>query len=120
MYKLMHTQQASKTFTKFAWEVEDLATQCQFDTKLYTKEHAMKDAIIFGTLDEKQHRETLAKDVDLATLTKTALGYEQLCKSCGAMKSTPEDIHWVNIPSPYTKEQTEQILALVIALRYSS
>ena len=53
MYKLMHVQQGTKTFTQFACEVEELATQCQFDTVPYTKERAMKDAIIFGTSDDK-------------------------------------------------------------------
>ena len=77
MYKLMHVQQGTKTFTQFAREVEELATQCQFDTVPYTKERAMKDAIIFGTSDDKLRKEALAKDVDLTTLTKTALGYEQ-------------------------------------------
>ena len=35
MYKLMHVQQGMKTFTQFASEVEELATQCQFDTVSY-------------------------------------------------------------------------------------
>ena len=95
MCKLMHAQQGSKTFTH-------------------------RDAIILRTSNEKLRREALAKDVDLATLTKTALGYEQLRKSCRAMKSTSEDIHRVDIRSTYTKEQVHQIVALVIAGKYSS
>ena len=77
MYNLMHVQEGTKTFTQFARKVEELATHCQFDTVPCTKERAMKDAIIFGTSDDKLRKEALAKDVDLTTLTKTALGYEQ-------------------------------------------
>ena len=120
MYKLMHVQQGTKTFTQFAREVEELATQCQFDTVPYTKEGAMKDAIIFGTSDDKLRKEALAKDVDLTTLTKTALGYEQSWKSCGTMKTTGEPIQRIDKPSTYTQEQVDQIVACIMAGKYSS
>ena len=120
MYKLMHVQQGTKTFTQFAREVEELATQCQFDTVPYTKERPMKDAIIFSTSDDKLRKEDLAKDVDLTTLTKTALGYEQSWKSCGTMKTTGEPIQCIDTPSTYTQEQVDQIVACIMAGKYSS
>ena len=120
MYKLMHVQQGMKTFTQFAGEVEELATQCQFDTVPYTKERAMKDAIIFGTSDDKLRKEALAKDVDLTTLTKIALGYEQSRKSCGTMKTTEEPIQRINTPGTYTQEQVDQIVARIMVGKYSS
>ena len=87
MYKLMHIKQGTKSFTQFKREVEELAVQCQFETNPYTKSRAIKDAMIYGTSDEKLQKEALAKDVDRATLTKAGLGYEQARKSHGAMKS---------------------------------
>ena len=120
MYKLMHVQQGTKTFTQFAREVEELATQCQFDTVPYTKERAMKDAIIFGTSDDKLHKEALAKNVDLTTLTKTALGYELSQKSCSTMNTTGEPIQRIDTPSTYTQEQVDQIVARIMAGKYSS
>ena len=120
MYKLMDVQQGTKTFTQFAREVEELAIQCQFDTVPYTKERAMKDAIIFGTSDDKLRKEALAMDVDLTTLTKTALGYEQSRKSCGTMKTTEEPIQRIHTPGTYTQEQVDQIVACIMAGKYSS
>ena len=118
MYKLMHVQQGTKTFTQFARE--KLATQCQFDTVPYTKERATKDAIIFGTSDDKLRKEALAKDVDLTTLTKTALGYEQSRKSCGTIKTAGEPIQCIATPSTYAQEQVDQIVAHIMAGKYSS
>ena len=42
MYKLMHAKQGTKTVTEFAKEIDQLATQCQFDKNPYTKERAKK------------------------------------------------------------------------------
>ena len=42
MYKLMHAKQGTKTVTEFAKELDQLATQCQFDKNPYTKERAKK------------------------------------------------------------------------------
>ena len=120
MYKLMYVQQGMKTFTQFAREVEELAPQCQFDSVPYTKERAMKDAIIFSTSDDKLHKGALAKDVDLTTLTKTALGYEQSRKGCGTMKTTEEPIQCINTSSTYTQEQVDPIVARIMAGKYSS
>ena len=53
MFKLMHARQGTKSITEFAREVQELAVQCQFTEKPYTKERAMKDAIIFGTSDDR-------------------------------------------------------------------
>ena len=47
----------------------------------------MKDAIIFGTSDEKLRQEALAKDFSLTDLRKAALGYEQSRRSSGTIKS---------------------------------
>ena len=43
VFKLMSTQQGTKSITVFAKEIEELATQCQFTECQYTKERAMKD-----------------------------------------------------------------------------
>ena len=56
---LMYTEQGSKTFTQFAWEVEDLVTQCRFDTKPYTKELAIKDVMGRSRKYPPQPRTTL-------------------------------------------------------------
>ena len=109
-------KQGTKTFTEFAAEVDALATQCQPETKQYTKERAMKDAIIFGTSDDRLRQETLAKDLDYETRTKAALGYEQSRKSSGTIKSSSgaaaADVR-------YTKEEVDDIVSRVMAGRYS-
>ena len=71
MYNLTHTQQGLKNIHSACTRAGGPDTQWQFDTKPYTKE-----VIIFGKSDEKLRPEALAKDVDLDTQTKTALGYE--------------------------------------------
>lgn len=48
----------------------------------------MKDAIIFGTLDERLRQEALAKDLDYPALMKAALGYEQSRKASGTIKAS--------------------------------
>ena len=117
MFKLMHASQGSKTVTEFAREVDELATQCQFDQKPYTKERAMKDAIIFGTSDDKVRQEALAKDYDLKQLMKSALGYEQSRKASSAIKATAgDDIRHVT----YTQEDVDSIVARVMAGKYST
>jgi hypothetical protein len=125
MYKLMHIKQGTKSFTQFKREVEELAVQCQFETNPYTKSRAIKDAIIYGTSDEKLQKEALAKDVDLAALTKAGLGYEQARKSHGAMKSSEScNVRRVEQKShskdTYTKEEVDEIVARVTAGKYSS
>ena len=119
VHKLMHVQQGSKTFTQFRREVEELAVQCQFEQNPYTKERAIKDAIIFRTSDKKLRKEALAKDVDLAALTKAALGYEQSRKSYGTMmKSNNEDVR--RVKKTYTQEEVDNIVAKVTAGKYSN
>ncbi|KAF0297432.1 hypothetical protein FJT64_005133 [Amphibalanus amphitrite] len=87
VFRLMHARQGEKTVTEFLDELDSLATQCQFDTNPYTPERAKKDAFIFGTSDERLRQEALARDPDLQTLVKSALGYEQARKSSGAIQS---------------------------------
>ena len=119
VYKLMHVQQGTKTFTQFKREVEEMAVQCQFEQNPYTKERAIKDAIIFGTSDDKLRKEALAKDVDLAALSKAALGYEQSRKSCGTMmKSSGEEVR--RVKKTYTQEEVDNLVARVTAGKYSS
>ena len=86
MFKLMHVKQGTRTFTEFANQVDELASQCQLDTNPYTKERAAKDAMIFGTSDETLRKEALAKDFDIKQLRQAAIGYEQSRKSSGAIK----------------------------------
>ncbi|KAF0296163.1 hypothetical protein FJT64_006315 [Amphibalanus amphitrite] len=87
VFRLMHARQGEKTVTEFIDELDSLATQCQFDTNPYTPERAKKDAFIFGTSDERLRQEALARDPDLQTLVKSALGYEQARKSSSAIQS---------------------------------
>ena len=115
IYKLMHAKQGSKPFSTFAKEVEDLAVQCQFESNPYTLERACKDAIIFGTSDDKLRQEALAKDFDLDTLRKAAQGYEQSRKNCGQMKIPGEDTRCI-----YTKDEVDQLIARVAAGKYST
>ena len=118
MFKLMHAKQGTKTMTEFSSEIEDLATQCQFESNPYTKDRAMKDALIFGTSDEQLRREALAKDYDLKHITEAALGYEQSRKSAGAIKreqgQETEDCRRV-----YTEKQVEEIVAKLQAGKFS-
>ena len=44
----MHAKQGTKTVTEFAKELDQLATQCQFDKNPYTTEWAKKDALTPG------------------------------------------------------------------------
>ena len=71
----MHAPQGTKSITVFAKEIEELATQCQFTGRQYTKERAVKDAIIFGMSDERLQQEALAKDLDYLALIVTAVKY---------------------------------------------
>ena len=87
VFRLMHTRQGERTVTEFLDELDSLSTQCQFDTNPYTQERAKKDAFIFGTSDERLRQEALAKDPDLQTLVKTAMGYEQARKSSGTIQA---------------------------------
>ena len=118
VYKLMHVKQGTKPFTQFKREVEELAVQCQFEQNPYTKDRAIKDAIVFGTSDEKLRKEALAKDVDLAALTKAALGYEQSRKSYGTIKANSEEVR--KIQKTYTQEEVDNLVARVTAGKYSS
>ena len=74
MFQLMHAKQGTKTITEFSNEIEELAIQCQLDKNPYTKERAIKDAIIFGTSDEQLRREALAKDFDLKQIRDCCQG----------------------------------------------
>ena len=117
MYKLMHAKQGTKTFTEFAKELDQLATQCQFDKNPYTKERAKKDALIFGTSDEKLRQEALAKDFDYNTLIKAALGYEQSRKASGTIRATAiDDVRQLT----HTQEEVDNIVARVMAGKYSA
>ena len=73
-----------------------------------------------SSLAHQLSKEALAKDVDLTTPTKTALGNEQSRKSCGTMKTTREPIQRINTPSTSTQEQVDQIVACIMAGKYSS
>lgn len=88
----MHAQcmsDVSELITVFAKKIDELATQCQFTKRQYTKQRAMKDAIIFGTSDERLRQEALAEDLDYPALMTAALGYEHSRKaSSGAIKAS--------------------------------
>ena len=86
IYKLMHAKQCTKSVKEFAKELDQLATQCQFDENPYTKERAKKNALIFGTSEDKLRQEALAKDFDYNTLIKAALGYKQLRNASGPIQ----------------------------------
>ena len=117
VFKLMHARQGTKTVTEFARELEELAAQCQFDTKPYTQARAMKDAFIFGTSDDKLRQEALAKDFEYAHLMKAALGYEQSRRASGTIKQTSgEEVRQVS----YTQDEVDAIVARVTAGRYSN
>ncbi len=113
MFKLMHAKQSSKTVTQFRREIEELATQCQFDVQAYDKTRAMKDAFIFGTSDDKLRQEALAKDMSYDQLIKAALGYEQSRKAQGTIKQEEAEVR-------YTQDEVEQIIARVTAGKYSN
>lgn len=113
IFKLMHARQGTKSITEFAREVEDLATQCQFTEQPYTKERAMKDAIIFGTADDKLRQEALAKDYQYAQLMKVAMGYEQSRRASGTIKSTSGEAVM------YTQQDVDSIVSRVLSGRYS-
>ena len=117
VFKLIHAQQGTKSITVFAKEIEELATQCQFTERQYTKERAMKDAIIFGTSDERLRQEALAKDLDYPLLMKAALGYEQSRKASGTIKASTALDTASNVM--YTEDQIEDIVSRVIAGKYS-
>jgi hypothetical protein len=119
MFKLMHVKQGTKPFTDFIKEVDELATQCQFDTKPYNRDRAMKDSIIFGTSDEKLRQEALAKDFSLADIQRADLGYEQSRRLTGAIKreshSTRDDCRRL-----YTQDEVDNLVARVTTGKYSS
>ena len=81
VFNLMHAKQGTRNWTEFSRDVDRLARQCQFDTKPYTRERAIKDALIFGTSDEKLRKEALAKDLGYEELMRSATSYEQARKS---------------------------------------
>ena len=113
----MHAKQGTKTVTEFAKELVQLATQCQFDKNPYTKERAKKDALIFGTSDEKLRQEALAKDFDYNTLIKAALGYDQSRKASGTIRATTIDgVRQLT----HTQEEVDNIAARVMAGKYSA
>ena len=120
MFKLMHARQGTRSVTEFRRELDELATQCQFDTKPYNKNRAMKDAFIFGTADDKVRQEALAKDLDYDKVISTALGYEQSRKASGAIKSTDsatgESVRQVS----YTQDQVDELVSRVMAGKYSA
>ena len=119
VFKLMHTRQGTKSVTEFAREIDDLAEQCQFSSQPYTKERAMKDALIFGTSDDKLRQEALAKDFSYDQTIKAALGYEQSRKASGTIRqSSGEDV--CQVQATYSQEDVEAIIARVMNGRYSS
>ena len=77
MYNLLHHEQGTKTVTQYAKEIAQLAEQCQLDTQPYTKDRAMRDAMLFGTSDNKLRTDGLAHDLSYDRLLKSALSYEQ-------------------------------------------
>jgi len=117
VFKLMHAKQGSRTFTEFFKEVEELATQCQFDTQPYDKNRAIKDAIIFGTSDEKLRQESLGKDFNLQQLRQAALGYEQSRRSTGAIKGERGEDSCRKL---YSQEQVDDMIAKVTVGKYSA
>ena len=118
VFKLMHAQQGTKSITAFAKEIDELATQCQFTERQYTKDRAMKDAIIFGTSNEHLRQEALAKDLEYPALMKAALGYEQSRKASGTIKANTTMNAESNVM--YTQDQIEDIVSRVIAGKYST
>lgn len=114
----MHAQQGTKSITVFAKEIEELATQCQFTERQYTKERAMKGAIFFGTSDERLRQEALAKGLGYPVLMKAALGYEQSRKASGTIKASTTLDTESNVM--YTEDQIEGIVSRVIAGKYST
>ena len=117
MFKLMHVRQGSKSVTEFAREVHDLAERCQYDTKPYDKNRAMKDAFTFGTSDDKLCQEALVKDFTYAQVMQAALGYEQSRRASGSIKQTSgEEVRQVT----YTQDDVDAIVARVMSGKYSS
>ena len=94
MYNLMHTDQGSKPVTQFVKEIEEQAKKCQFSEHPYTVDRAKRDALVFGTSDNKLRRDALAQDLDYDKLVKAALSYEQSRQSAGkiAAAAEPEDV----------------------------
>ena len=117
MFKLMHAKQGMKSFTEFANEVDELASQCQLDKNPYTKERAYKDALIFGTSDEVLRKEALAKDFDLKQLRQAALGYEQSRKSAGKIKQ--EQSQDEACRRMYTEAQVNEVVSKITAGKFS-
>ena len=118
MFKLMHAKQGTRAFTEFAKHIEELATQCQFDTQPYDKDRAIKKVMIFGTSDDKLRQEALGKDYTLKQLKQAALGYEQSRRSAVTIKTergeTSESCRKI-----YSQEQVDEIVAKVTAGKYS-
>ena len=117
VFKLMHTQQGTKSITVFGKEIEELATQCQFTECQYTKERAMKDVIIFHMSEEHLQQEALAKDLDYPALMKAALGYEQSHKASSTIKAGTTLDTTCNVM--YTEDQIKDTVSCVIPGKYS-
>lgn len=110
-YKMMTHKQSSKTVTQFHRELKELANQCQFEAKPYTKARAIRDAFLFGTSDDKLRQEALARDYEYDKLIKSALGYEQSRISSNTIKSNSasgEDVH-----RTYTQEEVDSLVARI-------
>ena len=118
LFKLMTAKQGTKSVADFHRELDDLAEECKFDVKPYTKDRAVKDAYIFGTSDEKLRQEALAKDFDLQHVLKAALGYEQSRKSSATIRSANAAAE--DVKQMYTKEDVEDVVARVMSGRYSA
>ena len=91
------TARHQDTITELARDLDDLPVQCQFTIQPYTKEHAMRNALIFGTSDDRFHQGALAKDFDYLNLTRAALGCEQSWRASGTIKSTSEEVRQSHI-----------------------
>ena len=118
MFDLMHAKQGTRTITEFNRDIKRLAVKLQLEVRRYTKEMAMRDAIIFGTSDDKLRQEALTKDLDHKALIRTAASFEQARKSSGTIKSANgEAVNQVT----FSQSQVEEIVARVTAPgKYSS
>ena len=102
VYELMHAEQGSRTVTQYAKELDEKAKQCQFETRPYTRQRAMRDAFIFGTSDQKLRRDALAQDWSYDKLFKTALSYEQSRKAADAINTTTEEVNRLQLAGRYS------------------
>ena len=109
MYNLLHHEQGTKTVCQYAREISELADQCQLDTIRYTKDRAMRDALLFGTSDNKLRRDGLAQDLSYDQLLKNALSYEQSRQAASQITTTsvPEEVNKVHSkPGRYSGRHT--------------